>query len=236
MNYKEINKDQALSRWWNGEYIYLKNKVTGKIFRFKIEQDCDPWNPREDYDGNICIITAKRGDWNISDEGQTLERGEVKSWLDKMSEKATRGEIWWAPVYMYDHSGQSISLADFGDPWDSGICGYIWVTKEKIFKEFSDVTEENWKQKARECAEREIEVYNQYIEGDVYKYILEIGEPTNHKRLSDGYEYTTTEWEFYESCAGYYGNPKDNGMIKEIIGYVRDNNEEDDIIFLEEED
>lgn len=48
------------------------------------------------------------------------------------------------PFYAYIHSGISVSLGDYGDPWDSGIAGFAWMEPregetleeaEKYFKE-----------------------------------------------------------------------------------------------------
>ena len=161
-SYKEIDRETALYSWWSREdknQILLKNKITGDIFRLKIEYDEDARHPRNDCD-NLCTITSCRGNnWDIGDEH--ISRDKMSEWRDKMNEKTTRGEIWQAPVYMYDHSGQTISLSDFGDKWDSGICAIIWVTKEKVLGEYPNATEENWKEFAKSSAKNEIEIYDQ---------------------------------------------------------------------------
>lgn len=236
VKYKEIDKKEALSNWWDKSHnpILLKNKLTGKIFKLEIETDDDPWSPREDCD-NLCTITSRRGNWGIGDE--LLTGDEIAEWRTTMNERALRGEIWWAPVYMYDHSGQTISLADFCDRWDSGICGFIWIEKQKVFAEYNEATEENWKELARSAAEAEIKLYDQYIQGDVYGYSLYIAEETEHRRLSDNKVWSTTEWEFYESVGGFYGNPLESGLIDDAITMIATakENTTSDIVFVEEE-
>ena len=123
---------------------------------------------------------------------------------------------------MYDHSGQTISLSDFCDKWDSGVCGYIGVSKEKIFNEFNgsdtEATEDNWHTLADKVMENEIEVYDTYIRGDVFVYSLEKLEIVEHKRLSDGHTWITEEWEPEDSCGGYYGDPEESGLIDDVVG------------------
>lgn len=236
-SYKEIDRETALYSWWSREdknQILLKNKLTGDIFCLKIEYDEDTWNPRTDCD-NLCTITSCRNNnWDIGDEH--ISRDEMSEWRDKMNEKAIRGEIWQAPVYMYDHSGQTISLSDFGDKWDSGVCAIIWVTKEKVLKEYPGATEENWKEFAKSAAENEIKLYNQYISGDVYGYTLYKAEETEHKHISDGKTWTTTEWEWYEGVGGFYGDPVNDGLVDDAIAMVAGNNEIKDVVFVEEEE
>lgn len=75
------------------------------------------------------------------------------------------------PLYLYDHSGITMSTGPFSCPWDSGQIGYIYITKEKARKEYS------WKYmtksriaKIREYLTGEVETYDQYLTGDVYGY------------------------------------------------------------------
>lgn len=233
VKYKEIDKMEALRNWWDNP-ILLKDKLTGKIFKLKIETDDNPWNPREDCD-NLCTITSGGGDWGIGDE--CLSKDELAQWRTTMNERALRGEVWWAPVYMYDHSGQTISLTDFNDRWDSGICGFIWVEKQKVFTWYPAATETNWKEFAQSAAETEIKLYDQYIQGDVYVYTLYVAEETEHRRLSDNKAWTTTEWEFYESVGGFYGDPLESGLIDDAITMVAASKESatSDVVFIEEE-
>lgn len=101
------------------------------------------------------------------------------------------------PVYMYDHSGLTINTTGFNCPWDSGQIGWIYISRQKIFKEYG------WKvltKKRRETIENylknEIEVVNAWLQGDVYGYIV-----------LDG------SGEEIASCWGFYGRDyKTNGI------------------------
>lgn len=91
------------------------------------------------------------------------------------------------PVYMYDHSGISISTAPYSCPWDSGQVGWIYVSVEDISKEFGEFTSETM-EKAKGVLEGEVKTYSQYLEGDVYWF--EAMDENN---------------EIVDSCGGYYG-------------------------------
>lgn len=111
-------------------------------------------------------------------------------------------------LYIYDHSGIAISLHDFKDPWDSGICGIVYVTKEEVIKE-QHATEDNWLEKAEEIMEAEIEIYSLYIEGDVTGYTIEKEEICPHcgKIMV----------EVLDSCGGFYGHDiEKNGMLDHL--------------------
>lgn len=91
------------------------------------------------------------------------------------------------PVYAYVHSGVTFSLSDFGDRWDSGICGLIYVTYDEIEKEYGKV-DDSTIATAKTVLQGEIEALNQYASGEVYGYTL--------------YEFDGPLY----SCGGFYGS------------------------------
>lgn len=104
-------------------------------------------------------------------------------------------------VYLYDHSGLSVSLGGFSCPWDSGPVGIIFVRKDEAQKEYCmtkrELTIEEYVDKIMES---EIKVFDQYLQGDVYGFIL---------RNGDGEE--------VDSCWGFYGyDIKENGILDHV--------------------
>lgn len=73
------------------------------------------------------------------------------------------------PIYFYDHSGLTIRTYPFSCQWDSGFLGYIYVSKEKVLDDFA-VTEidKELEKKVIKLLQGEIEIYNQFINGEVY--------------------------------------------------------------------
>lgn len=85
------------------------------------------------------------------------------------------------PIYLLDHSGLSISVSDFGDRWDSGQVGWIYVSPEKIEKEYGAVNETT-KKAAQKGLKAEIEIYDSVLRGNVWYFTLydiNIGEMIN---------------------------------------------------------
>jgi hypothetical protein len=81
------------------------------------------------------------------------------------------------PLYMYDHSGVTIRTYPFEDRWDSGQIGFIFVSKDKVRKEFSitdEVLSEEIIDKAKKILEGEVIIYDNYLKGDVYRLVEEI--------------------------------------------------------------
>jgi hypothetical protein len=102
------------------------------------------------------------------------------------------------PIYMYDHSGITIRTYPFECPWDSGQIGYIYVTYAQILKEL-DI--KRLSPKARKWAYNllrgEINVYNQYLTGEVYGYVIEKTVHCDHCKKDSV--------EIIDSCWGFYG-------------------------------
>lgn len=201
------------------KYIYdeskylVRNKETNEIFKLEINQDQWAENPRE-WDNVCTIISPCNREWDVSDKGHHMDVEEFKRWLTKAEKN---DNISWRYIYMYDHSGQTISLTSFGDPWDSGICGIIYVDKKTVLKECGGATKDNWKEKAFEQMKAEIEVYDQFIRGDVYGFRLCEAHQTQHKDLRNKEEWETTEWRQIEACSGFYGDdPNENGLFDEV--------------------
>ena len=156
----------------------------------KIVQDTDPFNPREH--DNYGIMFCSHSRYDLGDE--QFPKDEFNSW-DEIEEYLVkeREAVIVLPLYLYDHSGISISTRSFVGraqhaEWDSGQVGFIYTTKEQI------KTLMGWKMLTKSRLAQiekylvgEIETYNQYLMGDVYGYSIEI----------DG--------EHKESCWGFFG-------------------------------
>lgn len=220
------NKKLAKNLYFNNKVI-LADQNGGK-YKIEVAQDETPENPRN-WD-NVCHIISLRGNWDIGDKGLSFDRDEGLQKLGELSKLEERGEIAMKPVYMYDHSGQTISLSDFGDRWDSGICGYIYVSKEEAFKKYGGITEENWKEVAYEHMEGEIGVYDQYIKGEVYGFQTYEMHTVQHKDMNTDAVWFTHEWEEIDSCWGFYGTEfETNGLVEYAIESIPD-----DVEFSEE--
>ena len=75
------------------------------------------------------------------------------------------------PLYLYDHSGITISTSDFGDRWDSGQVGWTYASHADVAKEYGDASPENI-ERARKLLNAETENYDCYLRGDCYGFQL----------------------------------------------------------------
>ena len=75
-------------------------------------------------------------------------------------------------LWLYDHSGITMRCG-VGNPsherWDSSCVGYIFATEADVKREFGAVNAETIATAMR-CLAQEVEVYDQYLTGDVWVY------------------------------------------------------------------
>ena len=206
--YQPIDKIKITSCYDDDTY-YLNRD--GKWLRVRVKYDEDLESPREW--NNLGTIRSCRGNWDISDKGYSLTKDEMIDWMDKTLDDPN---VYRLPVYMYDHSGQTISLAPFGDPWDSGQCGWISCTKDEALK--WGYKEETWREQAKKAFESEIEIYDAYITGTTYGYVIEEPHIISHTDKTTGYAWETEDWEEIDSLYGFYGDdPNKNGLFSELL-------------------
>lgn len=102
-----------------------------------------------------------------------------------MSELEDRGYE-FLPLYLYDHSGITISTGPFSCPWDSGQVGFIYVTKDVMEKTYGSKPK-TWREDARRVMRQEVATYDAYLTGDVVGYVT-----------------TDEDGEHVDSCWGFY--------------------------------
>ncbi len=112
------------------------------------------------------------------------------------------------PLFLYDHSGLTMSVTSFSCQWDSGQVGWIYATGEKIKDEFGNdptvaVTA------ATNLLKSEVETFDQYLRNDVYGVSIETF--VNIGSLEE------PEWEKEEidSCWGFFGQEYAAGELKD---------------------
>lgn len=160
----------------------IQTKQVGK-YTVKVVYDTEPESPRMWDNVGTLVCWHKRcdmGDVNLK-TGDRITIDFKKSIC--------------LPVYLYEHSGQTISTDNtrypFTDYWDAGQVGIIYVTKKNAVKEWGKKKcTKDVERKARKALESEIKTYNQYLTGQVYGIEVMC---------------TTTE-EIVDSLYGYYGD------------------------------
>lgn len=111
------------------------------------------------------------------------------------------------PLYLYDHSGLTISHGSFSCQWDSGQVGWHYMTKEDLDKEFGGDIE-----RGQACLEAELKIYDHCLTGNVWGFIVE-DEAGND----------------VDSCWGFYGDDLEETGILDNIEVTEDGLSRDDI-------
>ena len=167
-----------------------------------IHTDEDAQNPRKEFDNLGTMICFHRR-YDLGDEYQ----GDIESARFYTQKVEKEGGI-VLPLYLYDHSGITISTSPFSCPWDSGQVGVIVLEREKILAEYGQGKKrvsKAMRERAIKYLEGEVKTYDQYLTGEVYGYMIE---------GPDGSD--------LDSCWGFYGleycEDEAKGMIAHYIG------------------
>ena len=85
-------------------------------------------------------------------------------------------------LYGFEHSMQSVSVADYGDRWDSGAIGIVYMTPKMIRDRmlWKRITKAR-REKIREYMRNDVEAIDNWLRGYVYGYVIydeEGNEPT----------------------------------------------------------
>lgn len=166
----------------------------------EIYQDENPENPREWDNLGVMVCFHKR--YDLGDR-HDYKKEDYNGW-DELGEQIIKDnpECTIMPLYLYDHSGLVISTGRFSCPWDSGQIGFIFITKERRIEQLKDDL-----YRAEEVLSAEVETYNQYLRGDIYRFILR--DKPCEKCGGPG--------EILDNCGGFYGNNVINNGITDNL-------------------
>jgi len=116
-------------------------------------------------------------------------------------------------LYLYDHSGLSISSGPFSCRWDSGWFGIVAVSIEQVKKEYGwKVLTQSRRKKIEEYLQNEIDTYNEYLHGEVY-----------------GFQITPADddTEILDSCWGFFGDDGLDQLKDECQAFIDEKIAED---------
>jgi hypothetical protein len=146
--------------------------------KLRIERDDDPLSPRDNDNFGVMVCFHKR--YNLGDKTD-LRSNQFYGWreLHEYIEKELGGVV-ILPLYLMDHSGITMRTdseqfrACDSAGWDWGQVGFIYATREAVLANFMKkrLTKSLLEQTAI-VLENEVEVYDQYLQGDVWGYIIE---------------------------------------------------------------
>lgn len=174
-------------------YKTFKHKKDNRLLEIHHDEDTENANPRQ-WDNNgimlCCHGSYKLGDKQFDDPQQ----------IDEFLEDDKPYVI--LPLYLYDHSGITISTSDFKDQWDSGQVGYIYTTKAQLKKRGHIKIPS--KAKLIEWLKDEVKSYDDYLTGNVFGFVeYEVDKcDLDHEHKKD-----------VNSCWGFLGDLDKNGIF-----------------------
>jgi hypothetical protein len=184
--------------------------------KIEIFPDTDARNPRKEFD-HVGTVACEHRRYNLGDQDGTSEltdaicksRDWKQAWNDLdgvdliVAALPHCTDIIALPLYLYDHSGITMSTGSFSCPWDSGQVGFIFITKADALKEWGKPGQTRMSKRVRDaalaCLEAEVKEYDQYLTGDVYGYVIEGDD------------------EFVACCWGFYGLEHCKEAAKEAV-------------------
>jgi hypothetical protein len=170
--------------------MYSDDKLTVGNLTVRLEQDQDAESPREW--SNLGTMVCWHGRYNLGDKHDYSTPEEFHE-----SEEYKNAAI-LLPLYLYDHSGITMSVGESGNPfssfdpgnWDSGQVGYIFATRDTLRKEYSNkrITKKRIAH-ATEVLKGEVSTYDDFLTGNVWAYVVE-----------------DENGDVVESCCGFVGD------------------------------
>ena len=151
----------------------------------KIQYDEITESPRE-WD-NITTMVCFHNRYNLGDK-HTYNKNDFDSWQELKEQICKDNNVALIqPLYLYDHSGQSISVGPFNCSFDSGQIGWMFITKERLIKAGKKNLTKELKQFAQKEIETEVYTYNKYLQGEIYYY-----------------EVVDEDGDILDNCGGFY--------------------------------
>lgn len=172
------------------KYFELGEETEYDGYSVEIVQDINSTSPRKDCN-NLGTMLCRHCDYNLGD----VQASSGQEIIDMIEDLDNSGGL-WLPLYLYDHSGITMSTTKFSCSWDSGQVGIIYITREKIIKEYScKRISKKLKENIYKCLKAEVQEYDYYLTGNSWGYRI---------KDSDGKE--------VDSCFGFYGDGFDNSL------------------------
>jgi hypothetical protein len=189
-------------------------KRIGK-YKITIQQDDNPDSPRSWDNLGTMVCFHKR--YDLGDK-HDYDFNDYSSWseMEKAIVKNEDAAV-ILPLYLYDHSGITISTTPFSCRWDSGQIGFIFCTKKDMESEFIKLSGQDLIERCEVLLKGEVETYDQYLTGDVYGYEIYELSTCDH-----GHEHE----EFVDSCWGFYGEDECLSEAESIVNHYMEKEKE----------
>lgn len=195
---------------------YVRSGKASRNMEIKYDRTENEYQLLADYESLIERGKVKHGilystpcvDWLADEIVDALPIGEKISMLERKG-------YFFLPLAMYEHSGITMwcgsRLDHFDAQWDCSDVGWIYTTKAEVLatggsikgkRKSIKVTDRNWKQAAEEWLRGEVEIYDMYLQGEVYGYKVE--------------SYNGDDFNEIDSCWGFYSKKWGDDLAREL--------------------
>jgi hypothetical protein len=144
-------------------------KHEGLTIEIHYDENCE--SPRE-WDNLSTFAFFHR---NYKNESEEVDHNDFNGWdeMRNFIESKNGLDAICLPVYLYSHSGDTVSTSPFSCPWDSGQLGFAYVTREQARNDYGckRITRSLQDQILKRI-EGEVETFDDYIRGNVYGWIV----------------------------------------------------------------
>lgn len=141
----------------------------------------------------------------IDDSSFKHKHKKLKAYRDNLISSMLDKYYLIGELFLYDHSGITIRMGRFSCSWDSGPVGYVVVDRVRAAEEWGTKTDDEY----IELMKGEVEVYDQYLTGDVWGYVIE-----------------DEHGEEVDSCWGFYGYENCKEQARSQAEYFQRDKEE----------
>ena len=157
-------------------------------YKLELVPDDNPLNPRED--DNLCkILSFHKNYYGDKHNYKTYDYSNAEELENAIANGEDACVV--VPLYFYEHGGIVVKTSPFNIRFDSGAFGFAVVSKQAIRKTYNikRITKK-YLELARGIIEIEVEMYSQYINGDIYGFKVIDNDGCV---LEDGYGYYNSE-------------------------------------------
>ena len=142
----------------NSDNFVFATRTLDSGITVEVLQDTDPMNPRRDWDNESLMVCFHKR-YDLGDSNTGYNERDFDDWHQVYEQLRIDGYQTILALYLYDHSGISISAKSFlgrahHAEWDSGQVGFI------ASKELGHDT----------YLMDEVSAYDSYLQGNVYAY------------------------------------------------------------------
>jgi hypothetical protein len=173
--------------------------IAYKNHTIKLYPDSDPQNPRDD--DNIGTMICFHSRYSLGDKHTYSSSQDA---IEHLQDDFGPSPI-VLPLYLYDHSGITMSTSPFSCQWDSGQVGIIVCSRKKAIQSFGKkLFTKIVDKKVRSCLVEEVKAYDNYLTGSLVGFIIE------NKRSEN-----------IDSCWGFDDTDYAISEAKSIVDYLQ---------------